>query len=577
RVAALGHALADQELVRAQDARLVAERAELTRARESLDADYADAFRASGLTPLPPLEMRAWVQRRARALELVEQARVVESELAKAEAARALVEKAVVVALGADALEGTLALAVERASALQAEAARLENERRETERALDALTARLAHETRELEAAERTLAAWRAAWTLAVEPLGAGAEILPVAALELLDELSALAALVERREGLERRVNGIRRDEAELASEVSELARDHGVPFERAAPDAAAEEIVRRFRRGEAARDERARLASENVERSALLEAERASLAEAERELWALARAVGAADPAELPAFEAKSRRARELEAQLALLETTLVDDSGGRSVAALVTEAAGEDAPRLAARIDALTRELEELEEERNRAHDRAASLQAGQRQQADALGAEAAQEEQTLGAALAERVGRYATLRVATALLERAIERYRIENQAPILKRAGELFPRLTDEGYSTLRVGREERGIVAVRADGSELAPHELSTGTRYQLYLALRLASVERVIAGSEPLPLVLDDVTVHVDDARKRRTFAVLADIATRVQILFFTHHALDAELACAAAGARARVHELSRKSPNVEAWETLAR
>ena len=73
------------------------------------------------------------------------------------------------------------------------------------------------------------------------------------------------------------------------------------------------------------------------------------------------------------------------------------------------------------------------------------------------------------------------------------------------------------------------------------------------------------SVERFIAGSEPLPLVLDDVTVHVDDARKARTFAVLSDIAERVQILFFTHHARDAELASRAPGGRVIVHELAAK------------
>jgi uncharacterized protein YhaN len=566
RVAALGHALADQELARAHEARLVAERSELDAAREAHQNAYADAFVASGLMPLPPAEMRGWLERRARVLELFAQARAVESELGRAFAQRALLENAVRAALGGEGPVDTLAVAVERCAALEHEAERLDHERNETERALDALGARLAHETRELERAERALAAWRAAWALAVAPLGADPAISPVAALELLDELAGLTALVERIEGLERRVNGIRRDEAELAADVGELARDHGVPFDPSAPDAAAEEIVRRFRRGEAARDERARLAAENAERAELLAAERAALGEAERELVALARAVGAADASELPALEAKSRRARELETQLALFETTLVDDSGGRSVTALVAEAEGEDAPRLAARIDTLTRELDELEEERNAAHGRVASLQAGQRKQSDALGAEAAQEEQTLGAALGERVGRYATLRVATALLERAIERYRVENQAPILKRAGELFPRLTDDGYTTLRVGREERGIVAVRADGSELAPHELSTGTRYQLYLALRLASVERFIAGSEPLPLVLDDVTVHVDDARKTRTFAVLADIAERVQILFFTHHARDAELARSAGGGRAVIHELVREA-----------
>jgi uncharacterized protein YhaN len=568
RVATLGRAIADEELVGAHGARLAGEQAELDAARATEQAAYAAAWRDTGLSPSPPSEMESWAEQRTRLLALLAQARAVEPELARAESQRALVERALEAVLGPAAPGEALALRVERSVALQAEVARLASEQRETERSLDGLAARQRHETRELERAERALAEWRAAWALAVEPLGAEPEIPPVAALELLDDLGALAGLLERIEGLERRVNGIRRDEAELASDVGELVREHGIAFDASAPDAAAEEIVRRFRRGESARDERARIASENAERAVLLEAERAELADAERELTLLRDAVGARSAAELPALEAKSRRARELETQLALLETTLVDDSGGRSVIALVAEAEGEDAPRLAARLDTLARELDEFDEERSRAIDRAASLQAGQRQQSDALGAEAAQEEQTLGAALGERIERYTTLRVATALLERAIERYRVENQAPILKRAGELFPRLTDDGYTTLRVGREERGIVAVRTDGSELAPHELSTGTRYQLYLALRLASVERFIAGSEPLPLVLDDVTVHVDDARKRRTLAVLADVAERVQILFFTHHARDAELAAEAGEGRAVIHELTREAPH---------
>ncbi|HTQ03318.1 MAG TPA: AAA family ATPase [Polyangiaceae bacterium] len=565
RVATLDRALADEALVAGHGVRLAAEQAELDAARSAEDAEYAAAWEGTGIRPLPPGEMRAWAERRTRVLALVGDARTAEAELERAVAQRGLVERAVNDVLGAPAASETLSERVERCAALQAEAVRVANERSELERALDALSARERHETRELERAELALAEWRAAWALAVEPLGADPQILPVAALELLEDLGSLAALCERIEGLERRVNGIRRDEAELAADVVDLARAQGIPFDPSAPDTAADELVRRFRRGESARDEHARITAENAERGALLDTERAAIAEAERELRALGEAVGAQSPAELPALEAKSRRARELETQLALLETTLVDDSGGRSVTALVAEAAGEDAPRLAARLDAVQRELEEREEELERAMARAASLQAGQRRQSDALGAEAAQDEQTLGAALADRVGRYTTLRVATALLERAIERYRVENQAPILKRAGELFPRLTDDGYATVRVGREERGIVAVRDDGSELAPHELSTGTRYQLYLALRLASVERFIAGSEPLPLVLDDVTVHVDDARKSRTFSVLADVAERVQILFFTHHAGDAELARRASRDRAQIHELVRE------------
>jgi uncharacterized protein YhaN len=549
RVAELVHARAEAELVREREANVALQRAQIAETSAAQRSAYGEAWRDAPFTPLPPAEMRAWLDKRRRVLELVEEARALERDLASKQADRARLEGAVVSALGPLSEHETLLAAVERAVALGAERARLANEREELLRTLDVLHARMAHEVREQAAAEEALGAWRAAWARAMEPLGAEPELSPVTALELLEELTKLAGILKERDALARRIKGIRRDEAELASEVSELAAAHGIKFDPAAPDAAAEEIVARFRRAEAARAERERLASEATERNALLGTERAALADAERELSGLAAEFGARTPAELPVLEAKSRRARELAARLADLEATLVDDSGGRSVATLVAEATGKDAPVLAARLEELGREIEDLEEERARALDRAASLQAGQRRQSDADGAEAAQEEQTLAAALSARIERYATLRVATALLERAIERYRLENQGPILKRAGELFPRLTGDAFTTLRVAREGGRIVAVRPDGSELLPNALSEGTRYQLYLALRLASVERFVQGAEPLPLVLDDATIHFDEARKRRTFAVLSELAERVQILFFTHHQEDKRLA----------------------------
>ncbi len=45
--------------------------------------------------------------------------------------------------------------------------------------------------------------------------------------------------------------------------------------------------------------------------------------------------------------------------------------------------------------------------------------------------------------------------------------------------------------------------------------------LSDGTRDQLYLALRLASLEHHARTGEPMPLILDDILIHFDDDRAR--------------------------------------------------------
>jgi uncharacterized protein YhaN len=71
---------------------------------------------------------------------------------------------------------------------------------------------------------------------------------------------------------------------------------------------------------------------------------------------------------------------------------------------------------------------------------------------------------------------------------------------------------------------------------------LEPHELSTGTREQLYLAIRLAYVLHYCTKAEPLPIVLDDVLANFDPGRTRNTLEALGQITERVQVLLFTCH-----------------------------------
>ncbi len=117
-----------------------------------------------------------------------------------------------------------------------------------------------------------------------------------------------------------------------------------------------------------------------------------------------------------------------------------------------------------------------------------------------------------------------------------------------------------------YSGLRVGAGADGtpvLLAVRSDGGTASAPELSDGTRDQLYLALRLASLERYARANEPMPLVLDDVLIHSDDERASAALQVLGEVARTTQVLFFTHHARLVELARAALGpARLAEHVL---------------
>ena len=100
--------------------------------------------------------------------------------------------------------------------------------------------------------------------------------------------------------------------------------------------------------------------------------------------------------------------------------------------------------------------------------------------------------------------------------------------------------------------------------MRVGGADVGVEAMSDGTRDQLYLALRVATLERYADHGNPMPVVLDDILVHFDDDRARAALALIGELSERMQVLFFTHHARLVELARETIGvARLSVRELS--------------
>ncbi|MCB1820194.1 MAG: hypothetical protein KDI73_01255, partial [Candidatus Competibacteraceae bacterium] len=103
-----------------------------------------------------------------------------------------------------------------------------------------------------------------------------------------------------------------------------------------------------------------------------------------------------------------------------------------------------------------------------------------------------------------------------------------------------------------------------LLGQRPDGSRVAVTGMSQGTRDQLFLALRIAAIEEHLHHREAVPIAIDDLLVQFDDARAAATLAVLAELAQRTQVLFFTHHGHLCELATTALPVNAwRRHDLT--------------
>ncbi|MSR35226.1 MAG: hypothetical protein EXR95_01105 [Gemmatimonadetes bacterium] len=138
-----------------------------------------------------------------------------------------------------------------------------------------------------------------------------------------------------------------------------------------------------------------------------------------------------------------------------------------------------------------------------------------------------------------------------VLARLVREADRRFREEHQPELVRRAGEHLDAITGGRYTRVLLA-DGTGELAFRVrsdDAPQPLPVEapLSTGTREQVYLALRLAAVDQLDRDGERLPLFLDETLVNWDPQRLDRGLGLLGRIARARQVFVFTCHPEAAE------------------------------
>ena len=132
-------------------------------------------------------------------------------------------------------------------------------------------------------------------------------------------------------------------------------------------------------------------------------------------------------------------------------------------------------------------------------------------------------------------------------TELARQAVDRVRSKFertcQPATLALASKYLARLTRGRYVNVwtPLGRRELRIDDDR--GNTLSVEQLSGGTREQLFLAVRMATVSELAQQGIELPMIFDDVLVNFDQIRTEAAVDALLDFAAEnQQILFFTCH-----------------------------------
>jgi uncharacterized protein YhaN len=436
---------------------------------------------------------------------------------------------------------------IEKQEALSRQRENLRNEKEQREKDLSEATSRV-------KDIEMELSQWHQQWGQAVDPLGLDANALPAQAGAVMEDLKNLFDKLKDAGILDKRINGIDWDAEEFTQKVAglveQVAKDlAGQPFEQAVA-----ELNARLTRARGAQSQHLTLEKQRQQEEARVKQATQTISAIQVQLNGMCLEAGCTSFKDLPEAEKRSEQRRQIESELNSLNEQLRKLSAGATIDDFVTEAEEVDPDSIDAKIDRLKEEINALTQKKSELDQTIGSERTElSKMDGHARAATLAEENQLILGHLESDVEQYVRLRLASTVLHHAIERYREKNQGPVLKRSSELFAQMTLGSFEGLRVEFDEKGdpiIVGVRPGGKDIVGVEgMSDGTTDQLYLALRLASLETYLDNNEPLPFIVDDILIRFDNDRAIAVLKILAELAEKTQVIFFTHHRHLEELA----------------------------
>jgi uncharacterized protein YhaN len=531
-------------------AALVQERAQVLAGLEAVETADADlragiavVLAEGGLPTMTPGALEAWLVLRGLAVEAHDKAVVAGQGAARAGAAVAEARGALLHALSLAGVEmppdAGLPVLMARAGALcEAAAARAAKDE-----ALRKAQAQVAARKEGVARAKGVFEDWQRRWSAALEaarlPPAQGVD----AVREALDTLDALAAAHREHGDLVDRIAKMEANVAAYAGAVQALAADLGM--EPDTPARLGEAILRRLQAADVTAERIEALERKLGRAAADAEAQRLALSGIEEQIAAMVTGFGATDADDLD-HRLKQAAARvEALAQAARAGEALRETMDAATVDAARAALAGLDR-------DALTAEAERLNDEVTAQNavtqERFAALAEAQRQ-LDAVGGDdavlrLAEERETLLLQIAEGARDHLARKLGLIAVEHALRRYRDRHRSAMIEAASEAFRTMTRGAYTGLATQPEgaREVLVALAAGGGSKRAADLSKGTRFQLYLALRVAAYhERAAQGMVP-PFVADDIMETFDDDRAAEAFEVMAGMAGKGQVIYLTHH-----------------------------------
>ncbi|TMM54035.1 YhaN family protein [Sulfitobacter sabulilitoris] len=534
--------------------------------REAVEARIAAACRDCGLTaPLSAPDLLGWVTRHTTAATAdTRLARIRQRHAPLLDTVQRL----------ADALRPRVALDAPAFDALIATARDLALAERDHETSLGDARKAVADRAadlsrRRLRLAALTQAATQAAeaWTALVAEALSGA--VDAATLDAsLKPLSVLRELDATRTTAARQVSTMEADQAAFVDRMAALAAAHQVPQDAHPLDthATLSGIAEQARQAQDRHDRLTRDIEDGDAKLALARETLEDIARQVRDIGALfPDTVATATVADLRTAVATAREAIDGRTRLADLTAQVLNvlSVGSLTAArAALDTATAADLEAAAATID------DELETVQTRL-DQAIEARTTARREMDGVTgdwdvARLTQRRATLELQLEDAALGYLELRFGLRLAEEAIRRYRDAHRSGMMQATEQAFAELTNGAYTQLRTqpdGTSEM-LLAVDAAGVAKQAQDLSKGTRFQLYLALRAAAYTQLAQQGVRLPFFCDDIFETFDEDRTRAACRVMERIGQSGQAIYLTHHRHVVDIAREVCTTEPVVHEI---------------
>ena len=542
--------LREMEQVRAKAKARVTEKkkrlATLLKELKAVEAEVASAAKTAGASIFNPAALVAWVTQHGKAVQARREMERVEAdhEATLAKAGRLFEALRPLVALEDPSLEEAVAAAKviaerERSGADEAKAA----------------AKRLSDSQADLRRREETLGQLRAEaeaasgqWSeLVAETFGGALD-----AAELGESLDLLRTLREHDVGrtqAERQVTAMEDDQRRFAEEVGKLAEAHGVAMDD--PHEAFKALGDLVEQATA--DQR-----HHDSLNETIETKKGKLAEAESQLRGIdsQRQQIAADfpeSAKTDTLDALRRAVGDATAaigkrkEIADLERRILADLGVPDMDAARAKLEGANEADIKAELAGIESELEQAKDNLAETSRKRGEAERSLRSvTGDADVAELVERRATIELEMEETGLDYLERQFGLRLAEEAIRRYRDSHRSGMMEETQTAFAELTAGAYERLDIESAGKGgaeiLRAIHSDGTIRRVDNLSKGTRFQLYLALRAAAYMELVAQGVCLPFFCDDVFETFDDERTRAACRLMERIGRSGQAIYLTHH-----------------------------------